>query len=179
MRDGMSDTDDGTESPSRRRFFTIVGTGAGALAAGGIGAALGGLALAPLARRAAAEGARVDIGALDSFDAVRDGTGGPREVIFTRMLEDGYMSRRAKQRAYVVADRSSPSGIAVLDTTCSHLGCGVSFNADKNAFLCPCHGGVYDTEGRVLAGPPPRPLTRLPFVVDGGRVALDVAKLAG
>ncbi|MDQ3676621.1 MAG: Rieske 2Fe-2S domain-containing protein, partial [Actinomycetota bacterium] len=27
-------------------------------------------------------------------------------------------------------------------------------------FLCPCHGGSYDTEGKVTGGPPVRPLDR-------------------
>jgi Rieske Fe-S protein len=28
-------------------------------------------------------------------------------------------------------------------------------------YVCPCHGGAYDRDGRVVAGPPPQPLQRL------------------
>jgi Rieske Fe-S protein len=88
------------------------------------------------------------------------------------------MTRKGKERVYVVADASAPSGLAVLDTTCTHLGCGVSWNAERKAFLCPCHGGMYDAAGRVIGGPPPRPLARLPFKVEGGRVSRDASALA-
>ena len=77
----------------------------------------------------------------------------------------------------MVPDGGAPSGIAVLSVTCTHLGCGVSWNAARQAFLCPCHGGVYAADGRVLAGPPPRPLARIPFAVEGGRVRLDLSRL--
>jgi Rieske Fe-S protein len=48
-----------------------------------------------------------------------------------------------------------------LSATCSHLGCRVSWNPQTHHFHCPCHGGVYDRDGRVIAGPPPAPLTRV------------------
>ena len=48
-----------------------------------------------------------------------------------------------------------------LSATCSHLGCRVNWDAASSTYKCPCHGGVYDREGRVVSGPPPRPLERL------------------
>jgi Rieske Fe-S protein len=91
---------------------------------------------------------------------------------------DQRTSGRADRRTGVPTSRlRAASGLAALATTCSHLGCGVSWDHARKAFLCPCHGGVYGPDGAVLAGPPPRPLLRLPLVVDGGRVRLDASAL--
>lgn len=46
-----------------------------------------------------------------------------------------------------------------LSAKCTHLGCTVQYEAEKNRIHCACHGGVYDpTTGRNLSGPPPKPL---------------------
>jgi cytochrome b6-f complex iron-sulfur subunit len=60
--------------------------------------------------------------------------------------------------------------IYALSPVCTHLGCLVTYNRHKNEFTGPCHGGRYDTEGVVLGGPPPEPLTRLPLKVENGQV---------
>ena len=41
---------------------------------------------------------------------------------------------------------------------------------DKEEFLCPCHGGIYDISGNLLGGPPPQGLYYYAFEVreDGG-----------
>jgi Rieske Fe-S protein len=166
------------ESPSRRRFFARVAAAASALIAAGLGGPLAALALAPLRKSKNEEAPRADLGPLEQFTSTAQGKAGPQEVVFPVTLADGYMSRRAKERVYVIADPAGPSGLAILDTTCTHLGCGVSWNSDRSAFLCPCHGGVYAPDGRVIGGPPPRPLARLPFSVEGGRVSLDLSRLA-
>lgn len=45
---------------------------------------------------------------------------------------------------------------------CTHLGCPVLFRAAQRKLYCPCHEGFFDAaDGRVLAGPPPRPLPRI------------------
>jgi len=45
---------------------------------------------------------------------------------------------------------------------CTHLVCSVHFQADTRKLYSPCHEGFFSVEdGRVLAGPPPRPLTRI------------------
>jgi nitrite reductase/ring-hydroxylating ferredoxin subunit len=45
---------------------------------------------------------------------------------------------------------------------CTHLGCPVLYQATERRLHCPCHEGFFSvTDGRVLAGPPPRPLPRI------------------
>jgi ubiquinol-cytochrome c reductase iron-sulfur subunit len=42
---------------------------------------------------------------------------------------------------------------------CTHLGCVPNFGGgDYGGWLCPCHGSVYDTAGRIRKGPAPRNL---------------------
>jgi nitrite reductase/ring-hydroxylating ferredoxin subunit len=45
---------------------------------------------------------------------------------------------------------------------CTHLSCAVYFEAARGTLECPCHNGRFAVaDGRVLAGPPPRPLPRI------------------
>lgn len=45
---------------------------------------------------------------------------------------------------------------------CTHLSCAVIPAADGKRIECPCHHGFFSIEdGRVLQGPPPRPLPRI------------------
>jgi quinol---cytochrome c reductase iron-sulfur subunit, bacillus type len=39
-------------------------------------------------------------------------------------------------------------------------------------FICPCHGGVYEFDGKVGGGPPVRPLDRFKTKVENGRVLI-------
>lgn len=45
---------------------------------------------------------------------------------------------------------------------CTHLGCPVLYRAAEKKLHCPCHEGYFNPEdGRVISGPPPRPLPRV------------------
>ncbi len=55
-----------------------------------------------------------------------------------------------------VAVRRDSAGFAFLSTHCTHLGC--TLRTVGRTFLCPCHRGRYDWDGRVLEGPPPSDL---------------------
>ncbi len=63
----------------------------------------------------------------------------------------------------------------VFDDRCTHLGCPFAWSKEDKRFHCPCHNGVFDPDGRVLAGPPPRPLDRYEYKVENG--VLYVGKL--
>ena len=47
---------------------------------------------------------------------------------------------------------------------CTHLGCTPTFGEGKyRGWLCPCHGSVYDTAGRIRSGPAPKNLYLPPY----------------
>lgn len=96
----------------------------------------------------------------------------PTPVTLRLIRQDGY--RQVVDRRVVYIRRDDAGGVRVLDSTCTHLGCRTRYDAVTGHFLCPCHGGVYDADGRVLAGPPPAPLSRLEARIDGGDVVVQV-----
>lgn len=68
--------------------------------------------------------------------------------------------------------RRRDGSLAAFSAVCTHLGCIVQWEKDKQDFLCPCHAGHYNADGMVTAGPPPRPLPRIPFSVEGGSITV-------
>jgi Rieske Fe-S protein len=64
--------------------------------------------------------------------------------------------------------------LRALSTVCPHLGCRVRWEGDQQRFFCPCHNGVFDREGNVVSGPPPRALDRYEVELEGGSVYLKV-----
>ena len=60
----------------------------------------------------------------------------------------------------------------VFAINCAHLGCPVRWFPQSGLFMCPCHGGVYDFEGKVDGGPPVRPLDRFYTRVRNGQLEI-------
>lgn len=73
--------------------------------------------------------------------------------------------------ASAVLVRSGTQVIA-LSAVCTHLGCIVQWVKEKQHFLCPCHAGQFATDGTVLAGPPPRPLAKIPITLTEGNITV-------
>ena len=65
-----------------------------------------------------------------------------------------------------------PLPYVAISTRCAHLGCPVRYIQASQKFVCPCHGGIYDAQGKVAGGPPVRPLDRFYTRVRGGRVQI-------
>jgi nitrite reductase/ring-hydroxylating ferredoxin subunit len=58
----------------------------------------------------------------------------------------------------------------VFAINCAHLGCPVRWFPQSNLFMCPCHGGVYYSDGSHAAGPPPRGLFQYHYRIEGGKL---------
>ncbi|MEN8186193.1 MAG: ubiquinol-cytochrome c reductase iron-sulfur subunit [Bacteroidota bacterium] len=66
--------------------------------------------------------------------------------------------------------RTGEKEVKALSTTCTHLGCSVYWEADKNQFYCPCHQGVFDSDGNVVSGPPPTKLDSYETEIIGSNI---------
>ena len=87
----------------------------------------------------------------------------PRVLSVSR--QDGWYRERARETVFLVWDGDKT--VHALSATCTHLGCQVRWDAKATSFRCPCHGGVFDAQGNVVEGPPPRPLDRVEARLDG------------
>ncbi len=66
-------------------------------------------------------------------------------------------------------------GLLALSRTCTHLGCSVPWDEEKNKFICPCHGSTFDLTGEALTAPAPRPLDTFPVRIENGIVKVDIS----
>jgi len=121
---------------------------------------LGGAVLGPV--RGRSEEDWYDAGTLSGL-----AEGEPAEVAIRVDRNDGYYATTERRLAYLV--RVGPS-VRAISTTCTHLGCRVSWSEADRLFKCPCHGGRYTIDGAVADGPPPRSLDELPVEVRGDRI---------
>ncbi len=72
--------------------------------------------------------------------------------------------------------RKADGQLAAFSQKCTHLSCAVYYSAERNRLECPCHEGYFSVDdGRVLQGPPPRPLPMIRVEErDGNIVATGV-----
>jgi Rieske Fe-S protein len=78
----------------------------------------------------------------------------------------------------VIVFRDPQEKLRALSAKCTHEGCTVQYKADESIVWCACHNGRFDVDGRVLSGPPPRPLA--PYKIAGSPESkLVVSRLEG
>src|SRR5579883_1024835 len=73
--------------------------------------------------------------------------------------------------------RKSEDQFLAFSINCTHLGCPVRWLPDADLFMCPCHGGVFYSDGTVASGPPPKPLITYPVRVNDGIVEILASPL--
>jgi len=65
----------------------------------------------------------------------------------------------------------------VFAINCTHLGCPVRWFAESGLFMCPCHGGVFYSDGRHASGPPPRALYQYKYKVEADKLWIYAGEL--
>lgn len=104
-----------------------------------------------------------------SLESLNDET--PTAITLRIARPDGASEMVDRRVVYLV---KSADVVVALDSTCTHLGCRTRYNAETNQIECPCHGGVYDITGQVIAGPPPKALATLATRIEGDRILVEV-----
>jgi menaquinol-cytochrome c reductase iron-sulfur subunit len=148
---------------NRRSFFgALLGIGAA-----GMGAILAvpvlRYVLYPIYARAAG-GGWSDVGELGEFTDSKE----PVRKTITFTQRDGWREVMSAQSVYV--SRAGDGQLQVLSAICPHLGCSVSWQANHDKFVCPCHGGEFKAGGQCISGPPPRAMDRLRTQVKDGKL---------
>lgn len=73
---------------------------------------------------------------------------------------------------YYIA-RLEDGGFLAMSLKCTHLGCSVSWNEEKNRFICPCHSSSFSMNGNVISPPAPSALDLLPVIIENGLVKVN------
>ena len=159
--DAPQDSTSAEAAVGRRRFLRIASAISAAISGILLGIPAARVFFAPVFRRRTASGwtkvAQADLVDIDV----------PVKVDFVVPANDAWIETRTLRTVWLHTDDGET--FTAMSGTCTHLGCSVMFDKQRDKFVCPCHRGVFDRKtGAVLDGPPPRGLDPLPVrVVDG------------
>lgn len=157
------------EQASRREFIY--------LAAGGMGAVATGAAVWPLihsmnpaADTLAVSTIEVDLTPIAVGQAITVMWRGSPVFIRRRTAEEIAKAHEVDGQVTTLrdpqldADRVKKAEWLIVKGVCTHLGCipqgqkPTEMRGEYGGWFCPCHGSVYDTSGRIMAGPAPHNL---------------------
>lgn len=154
---------DEASSINRRRFLARLSIAFGSFGAAIVAAPFVGFLLSPLLKEVPETWRSV--GAVDNFRV-----GETVEVSFIDASPLPWAGVVSKTAAWL--RRQGENEFIAFAVNCTHLGCPVRWLPEADLFMCPCHGGVYYQDGKVAAGPPPKPLPRYSVQVRDGQVEI-------
>jgi len=151
---------------TRRSFFaSLLGVGTAIIAAA-IGMPTLNFILYPV-RAATRNKQWSEVGSANEFERLASPV--LRTIALTQ--RDGWREVVSEQVVFV--NRNPAGQLQVLSPICPHLGCSVAWHDNQKKFICPCHGGQFDDQGRHISGPPPRGLDRLEARVKDGNLQVQ------
>ncbi len=152
----MNSTD---RTMTRRQFMKAAIAAIGSLIAGAVGLPAVAYIVGPALKKTADEWVR-----LGAISKVELGT----PTLFKTVIErqTGWITDQQEISAYVLTGDGQT--YAAMSNVCTHLGCRVRWIPEQEKFFCPCHNGVFDKDGSVVSGPPPRALDQFETKVESG-----------
>lgn len=151
--------------PELRRLLKTTSVGLFGVVGAAVLSFLGAAAIRPLKTAGKAE-QWVPVAQLDELAPE------PRAFAYSYETQEGWMTVTRRSAVYSYLDaRGRP---VLLSPSCTHLGCLVRWDSQERVFQCPCHGGRFDAEGKVLHGPPDSPLVRLESKMENDQILVKV-----
>ncbi|HZD48780.1 MAG TPA: Rieske 2Fe-2S domain-containing protein [Silvibacterium sp.] len=118
--------------------------------------------LGPVKRKGAYD-SWVSLGSIDQFPVSET-----RLATYENPVHDPWDGDTAKIACWV--RHIDPSTFQVFAINCAHLGCPVRWFPQSGLFMCPCHGGVYYSDGSRASGPPERGMFEYKYKVVGNEL---------
>jgi succinate dehydrogenase / fumarate reductase iron-sulfur subunit len=151
----------------RRQFLSKLTMGIGAVSAVTVGGVLASAFIGPAMKEKPIQW--IPAGKIEDFPV------GGVSTVHLRYEEKSGFYQQELVKPILIWRQPNENKIVVYNSSCTHLGCTVHWDAAQNMFLCACHGGAFAIDGIVKAGPPPRPLEHLDFRVDSGNLLIGMA----
>lgn len=150
---------------SRRSFSSFVVWAVGGLISAGLGIPAIAYIIGPALQRAETQNwirlgpvSKVELGLPTLFKA-------------KVQRQTGWIVNEQELSVYVRTDNGRD--FVAMSNVCTHLGCRVRWIAEREEFFCPCHNGVFDKDGKVVSGPPPRALDRYEVKVENDQILIQ------
>jgi Rieske Fe-S protein len=159
----------GEAEVSRRSFLFKVSIAINALVAAAIATPVIGYLLGPI-RRKGAYNSWIELGQVSDYHE-----GETILATYRNPNTDKWDGDTGKVACYV--RRETGNTFTVFAVNCAHLGCPVRWFPQSELFMCPCHGGVYYSNGDRAAGPPERGLFTYDYRVAGDKLMIDAGQM--
>ncbi|HZD76644.1 MAG TPA: ubiquinol-cytochrome c reductase iron-sulfur subunit [Acidobacteriaceae bacterium] len=159
----------GEAAVSRRSFLFKVSIAINALVAAAIATPVIGYLLGPI-RKKGAYNSWIALGQVNDYHE-----GETVLATYRNPNTDKWDGDTGKVACYV--RRETGNTFTVFAVNCAHLGCPVRWFPQSELFMCPCHGGVYYSNGDRAAGPPERGLFTYDYRVDGDKLMIDAGQM--
>jgi Rieske Fe-S protein len=156
-----------TPEVSRRRFLSRMTLTIGGIIAVIVGGIMSVTSLVPAMRKRPEKW--VKVGRVKDFPE-----GVVKTVPINYTVKDGIYESTVSKPVFVRREPGSDN-VTVFNSRCTHLACVLHWDEKKKLFLCDCHGGQFYPDGRVKAGPPPRPMDRYATKVQNGNILVREA----
>ena len=173
------------DNVDRATFLSLATIGVSGLIGAGVTLPVLGFGVLPSFMGEGVKTYDVDLGPITNFPE--------GQYVIATYLESPEQGEVSRRTAFIRNNGRTDAGVPSFTTIfsrCVHLGCPVQPNGpiDEQAkkdvngvelrpvlaasFGCPCHGGLYDSEGNRNAGPPVRSLDRYEFSIKDGHLIL-------
>jgi menaquinol-cytochrome c reductase iron-sulfur subunit len=156
------------EQPSRRVFLLRLGLLFNAIAAILFGIPVIGYLMSPMRRYAWMTW--ISLGKIEDFPEHQT-----RLATYRNPYTKPWDGKTANIPCWV--RRESGDTFSVFAINCTHLGCPVRWFQESGLFMCPCHGGVFYSDGTRASGPPPRGLYQYSHKVENGQLWVKAGQL--
>jgi menaquinol-cytochrome c reductase iron-sulfur subunit len=113
------------------------------------------------------ENAWINLGALEKYPLKI-----PTLFEFARTKVNGWERTGMTYGVFVV--RPDEQTVRIFSNICTHLGCHITWRPNIQNYVSPCHDGHFDILGKVVSGPPPRPLDEFHTKIESGNLYIQL-----
>ncbi|MDJ0508088.1 MAG: ubiquinol-cytochrome c reductase iron-sulfur subunit [Crocosphaera sp.] len=81
----------------------------------------------------------------------------------------------SQEKALIISDPTDEGQLIAVNPICSHAGCTVAWDSEKQLFICPCHDSQFSSDGQVAGGPATKALASYEVKLEGDAILVKTS----